>query len=232
VAAAVALGLTIFALEETRPRETRLGSSWIGAFRSYGHLLTDRSFIGLTMVGGFGIASFFAYLGSAPFVLIDHYGLTRNEFSLCFSLNAASFFGFSQLTGMLTKRFGLPPVIRVASAGMAVTMAITAGLVLAGMDSLPVMIAGLFIGYGFLGLVLPTSAVLSLENHGAVAGTASALSGALQMIAGAAIMALGGLFGNDTARPMIATIAVAAILAWATAVASVRRSPRAVCEAA
>jgi DHA1 family bicyclomycin/chloramphenicol resistance-like MFS transporter len=116
---------------------------------------------------------------------------------------------------------------------MAAATAITAGLVLAGMDSLPVMIVGLFIGYGFLGLVLPTSAVLSLENHGAVAGTASALSGALQMIAGAAIMALGGLFGNGTAQPMIATIAVSAVLAWATAVAALRKVPRgAVTEAA
>jgi DHA1 family bicyclomycin/chloramphenicol resistance-like MFS transporter len=233
VAAAVALGLATFVLEETRPRDARGGSSWVGAFRSYGHLLKDKSFIGLTMVGGFGIASFFAYLGNASFVLQDHYGLTPNQFSLCFSLNAASFFGFSQLTGILTKRFGLPPVIRVAGAGMAIATVVTAILVLSGLDSLPVMIVGLFIGYGFLGLVLPTSAVLSLENHGAVAGTASALSGALQMIAGAAIMAAGGLFGNESARPMIATIAVSAILAWGTAVAVLRRPRRdEVCEAA
>ncbi len=116
---------------------------------------------------------------------------------------------------------------------MALALAITAGMVLAGMDGLPVMIVGLFIGYGFLGLVLPTSAVLSLENHGAVAGTASALSGALQMVTGAIVMALGGLFSDGTAQPMIATIAVSAILSWATAVA-VLRKPRgdSVCEAA
>ncbi len=232
VAAAVALGLTAFVLEETRPRALRGGSSWLGAFRSYGHLLKDWSFVGLTMVGGFGISAFFAYLGSAAFVLIDHYGLTPGQFSLCFSLNAASFFGFSQLTGILTKRFGLPPVIRAAGGGMALAMAITAALVLAGFDSLPVMIVGLFIGYGFLGLVLPTSAVLSLEHHGAVAGTASALSGALQMVTGAAIMALGGLFADGTAQPMIATIAVSAVLAWVTAVAVLRRPRSEVCEAA
>ena len=233
VAAAVALGLTTFVLEETRPPEARRGSSWIGAFRSYGHLLKDWDFIGLTMVGGFGISSFFAYLGSASFVLQDHYGLTPNQFSLCFSLNAASFFGFSQLTGMLTKRFGLPPVIRFASAGFALATASTAALALAGFDGLPVMIVGLFIGYGFLGLVLPTSAVLSLENHGAVAGTASALSGALQMVAGAIVMALGGLFADGTAQPMLATIAVAAILSAGTALAVLRRPRReAVTEAA
>jgi DHA1 family bicyclomycin/chloramphenicol resistance-like MFS transporter len=226
VAAAVALGLTIFVLDETRPREARRGSSWAGAFRSYVHLLQDWDFIGLTMVGGFGIASFFAYLGSASFVLQDHYGLTPGQFSLCFSLNAASFFGFSQLTGILTKRYGLPRVIKVASAGFALATAVTAAFFLARVDALPVMIVGLFIGYGFLGLVLPTSAVLSLEDHGAVAGTASALSGALQMIAGAIVMACGGWFSDGTAQPMIATIAVAAILSAGTAFAVLRRSRR------
>jgi DHA1 family bicyclomycin/chloramphenicol resistance-like MFS transporter len=141
-------------------------------------------------------------------------------------LNAASFFGFSQLTGRMTKRFGLPRVIRVASTGFALAMAITAGFVLAGFDQLPVMMAGLFIGYGFLGLVLPTASVLALENHGPIAGTASALSGALSMIAGAVIMALGGLVSDGTAQPMVATIAVSAILAWATAFAVLRRPQR------
>src|SRR5262249_25523700 len=151
-------------------------------------------FVGLSMVSAFGLSAFFAYLGSAPFVLQNHYGLSAAEFSICFSLNAASFFGFSQFTGTLTRRFGLPPVIRAAVAGMALTMTILAALVLSGFESLPVMIIGLFIGYGFLGLVLPTCGVLSLENHGAIAGTASALGGAIGMMVGAVIMALSGLF--------------------------------------
>lgn len=223
LAALVAFGLAAFELEETRPREARRGSSWLGALRGYRRLVKDAHFMGLTMVSGFGIASFFAYLGSASFVLQDHYGLTPNQFSLCFSLNAASFFGFSQLTGMLTKRFGLPLVIKCASSGFALAMAVTTGFVLAGFDGLPVMIAGLFVGYGFLGLVLPASSVLALERHGAIAGTASALSGAVSMIAGAAVMALGGLFADGTAQPMVATIGCAAILAWVIAMVALRR---------
>jgi len=225
-AALIALALAAFALEETRPHEARHGSSWGGALRACGVLFKDKTFMALTMVGGFGISTFFAYLSSAPFVLINHYGLTPTEFSLCFSLNAASFFGFSQLTGPLTKRYGLPAVIRMAVSGLALTMAILAGFVLAGFESLPVMMAGLFIGYGFLGLVLPTIAVLSLENHGAVAGTASALQGALQMITGAVVMAISGIFADGGAVPMIATIALCAILAWATTFAALRRPNR------
>jgi len=226
VAALIALGLAVFALEETRPREARRGSSWGSAFRAYGHLLKDRSFIGLSMVGAFGLSSFFVYLGNSPFVLKEQYGLSTWQFSLCFSLNAASFFGFSQLTGPLTKRFGLPPVMRAAVAGMAITMTILAVVMLSGFESLPVMIVGLFIGYGFLGLVLPTSGVLSLENHGAIAGAASALGGALGMMTGAVIMALAGLVVEWGARPMVAIIALCAVLACATVFVTLRNPQR------
>src|SRR3954469_6886313 len=51
VAALIAIGLAVFALEETRPPKARKGSTWGSAFRAYGLLLKDRSFIGLSMVG-------------------------------------------------------------------------------------------------------------------------------------------------------------------------------------
>ena len=48
--------------------------------------------------------------------------------------------------------------------------------------SLPVLGALLFIGFGFLGLVIPTTSVMALEDHGEIAGAASALMGTLQMV--------------------------------------------------
>jgi len=224
VAALIAIGLAI-ALEETRPPEARKGSSWGSAFRAYGLLMKDRSFIGLSMVGAFGLSAFFVYLGNSPFVLREQYGLSEWQFSICFSLNAASFFGVSQLTGYMTKRYGLAPVVRVAVAGMAIAMTILAAVMLSGFDTLPVMIVGLFIGYGFLGLVLPTAGVLSLEHHGAIAGAASALGGALGMMTGAVIMALSGLFAQSGAKPMVAMIAVCAVLACATTFVTLRKQP-------
>ncbi|WP_210411706.1 hypothetical protein [Rhodoferax sediminis] len=51
------------------------------------------------------------------------------------------------------------------------------GRFLAGVQRLDVMLTMLFVGYGFLGLVVPTTTVLALEKHGAIAGTASTLMG-------------------------------------------------------
>ena len=60
-------------------------------------LLRDPVFMGLTFVGGFGMASFFVFLASASFVYTGHYGLTPTGFSLAFAANAAGFFTATQL---------------------------------------------------------------------------------------------------------------------------------------
>ena len=223
IAAVLALILAVTQLKETREDHHRADSTWRGAFGAYGLLLRDGEFIGLVLVGALGVSSFFVYLGSAAFVLINHYGLTPKLFSLCFALNAASFFGFSQLTGTLTQRFGLPPVVRIAAAGFASAMVVLALVFAAGIDNLFALMAPLFIGYGFLGLVIPTTAVLALEHHGAIAGTASALMGALQMIIGSAVMALAGLFANGLPQPMVYGIAACAVAAFLVTQLALRR---------
>jgi DHA1 family bicyclomycin/chloramphenicol resistance-like MFS transporter len=222
VAAALAFLLAATQLKETREAHHRADTTWASAFSAYRTLLTDPAFLGPTFVGAFGLSSFFVYLASASFVIINHYGLTPTMFSLCFALNAAAFFGVSQLTARLAARYGLPRVIRVAVTGFTIAMSILAVLFLAGVDSLPLMMALLFAGYGCLGLVLPTTAVLSLEHHGSIAGTASALMGALQFVVGAAVMAVAGLFTNGTPKPMVVGIAACAVTAFVIARLTIR----------
>src|SRR3981189_592402 len=110
-AAIVGMLLATTQLTETRPAGHRSDSTWRSAFSAYRLLLVDPMFIGLSFIGAFGISSsFFVYIGSASFVFINHYALSPTLFSLCFALNAASFFAFSQMTARLTARFGLAPV--------------------------------------------------------------------------------------------------------------------------
>ncbi|MBE0579457.1 MFS transporter, partial [Devosia sp.] len=185
------------------------------ALRGYGVLLRDRNFLGLSMIGAFGMASFMAYLANSSFILIDHYGLNPTLYSVMFSINAVSFIGVSQLTGVLTRRFGLNAVVRTAVNGFIVTMLALLVVWLLGVDRLEVLAALLFIGYGFLGLVIPTTAVLALEEHGQIAGTASALMGTLQLVTAAVVMGVVGSFFDGTARPMVIGIAACAVVAFA-----------------
>jgi DHA1 family bicyclomycin/chloramphenicol resistance-like MFS transporter len=217
VLAALGILLLAFCLGETRPRADRVESSIAGALAAYRSLLTDRQFLGLTFIGAFGIASFFAYLANSSFVLIEHYGLTPRLYSVFFSINAVSFIGVSQCTAWLAARFGFDRIVRVAVTGYAAAMVVLLAVTLAGVDQLAVLAALLFIGYGFLGLVIPTTSVLALEEHGAVAGTASALMGTLQFVTGAVVIAVVGPFFDGTSLPMVAGITACAVIAFVLA---------------
>ena len=210
---ALGLLLTALALEETRPAEQRVRSDIASTLRAFALLLRDTRFMGLTAVGAFGMASFFIYLANSSFVLIGHYGLTPRQYSFAFAVNAASFIGVSQFAGRLAARYGLPRVVSVAVAGFALAMSALLALNLAGIERLDVMIAMLMLGYGFLGLVVPATSVMALDDHGEIAGAASALMGTLQLVMGAVVIAVMSAFVDGTARPMVAGIAVAAIVA-------------------
>ena len=192
-AALLATILLATSLKETRPVEERAGSSFGTALSAYRLLMGDRNFLGLTAIAGFGIASFFVYLSSSSFILIDHYGLSPSVYSVFFSINAVAFIGMSQLTGLLSERFGLKRVVWVAVTGYATTMVVLFAVMATGIDRLDVMAALLFVGYGFLGLVIPTTSVLAMEEHGEIAGTASALMGTLHFAIGAVAMGVAGI---------------------------------------
>lgn len=102
-------------------------------------------------------------------------------------------------------------MIRVAVAGFfAVTLALAALALTTGV-SLPVLVGFLFMANACLGLVIPTTMVMALDQHGAIAGLASSLGGTIQMLAGGLVITAASPFFDATATPM-----VLAILACAT----------------
>lgn len=231
-AAVLGLVLAFAALKETRPREQRVDSNLRSAVQAYITLLKDRHYLGLVLICSFGVASFFAYLANSSFVLINHYGLTPTLYSFAFSINAVAFIGAAQFTGKLGARYGLARLVRTAVVGYAVVMLVLLGLNLAGVDNLGVLMALLFVGYGFLGLVIPSSAVLALEDHGKIAGTASALLGTMQFVTGACVVGVIGRFLNGTAVPMVAGIAGCSVVALVLAQVTLRHRRYGVVEAA
>ena len=221
-AAVLGLVLTATALKETRPREARVDSNLRTALSAYGTLLRDPHYLGLVFICSFGVASFFAYLANSSFVLIDHYGLSPTMYGLAFSVNAVSFIGAAQFTGKLGARYGLGRLVRTAVVGYSAVMVALLLLNVAGVDNLGVMMALLFVGYGFLGLVMPSSAVLALEDHSKIAGTASALLGTIQFATCACVLGVVGRVLNGTARPMLAGIAACSVIALTLAQVTLR----------
>ena len=84
----------------------------------------------------------------------------------------------------------------------------------------------LLVGFAFMGLVIPSTMVLALDDHGPIAGMASALGGTLQMIAGGVMIAVTSLFFDGTVLPMIVIMTLCALGALAlTSLTLSRRRP-------
>ncbi len=228
VAGLAGIALIAFFLPETRPLEKRVGGGLRPALRSAGQLLRDGRFMGITFIGGLGMAAFFAFLGSSSFVYIDHFGLTPTQYSIAFSVNAIAFIGASQFSARLAERFGVTNVI--ASAVSFFTLAAVAlfAITAVGVDNLAVLMAMLFVAFAALGLVIPSTMVLALEENGPIAGMAAALGGTLQFALGAITIAGVSIFYDGTSLPMVAAIALTAVGAFLISRATLRRRPVAV----
>ena len=212
-AAALSLLLTTFGLPETLAVKDRVPVNLPNLWRGTKVLVRDPVFMGLTLIGGFGFASFMVFIASASFVYTGQFGLSPTQFSVAFAINAIGFFAASQAAGPLGEKYGILPVIRWAVLGFAGFSGLLLLIGLAGYATLPVIVAGLFMANACLGLIIPTTMVMALDPHGEIAGLASSLGGTLQMVTGGVMVVLTGLFFDGTAVPMIGAIALSAALA-------------------
>jgi DHA1 family bicyclomycin/chloramphenicol resistance-like MFS transporter len=212
LAAARSLFLVRTALPETLPPERRERVSLRSLLRGTRTLLTDRTFLGLTFVGGFGMASFFVFLASSSFVYASEFGLGPMQFSVAFAANAVGFFTATQMAAWFGMRFGMARTVTAACAGFAFFSSLLFVVALLGLASLWVTIGLLFLGHACLGLVIPTVMVMALDPHGRIAGLASSLGGTLQMLVGGAMITAAGPFFDGTVVPMTGAIALCGVM--------------------
>lgn len=216
------LALVAFMLPETLPPERRAPVNLAFMRRGSLLLLTDPYFMGLTFIGALGMSSFFVYLSSAPFVYTGQFGLSSTQFSLAFALNALGFFAASQAAGPLAARIGLTRAIHLGTGMFAAFSGLLAVVTLTTTLTLPVLMALLFLANAGLGLVIPTTFVKALDPHGEIAGLASSLGGTMQLLMGAAMVALTGPFFDGTATAMVVVIALCGLCALVLARATLK----------
>lgn len=207
----ISLLITGYMQPETLEKHNRVPVNVRSLFRGCRHLLTDPVFMGVTFIGGFGLASFFVFVANASFIYTGQFGLSAMEFSLAFAVNAIGFFATSQFAAGLGERFGMERVVFLAVIGFAGFSVLLVALTFLGFGSLLVTICFLFLANACLGLVIPTTMVIALDNHGDIAGLASSLGGTLQMLAGGFLIVVMGPFFDGTTLPMVLAIALCAI---------------------
>lgn len=205
------------ALPESLPAERRSGAGVGAALRTYGRLLSDRQLLGYALAGGCASAAMFAYIAGSPFVIIELYGITPQQYGWIFGANALGLILASQLNRRLLDAFAGAAIVRVTllvsvgAAGLLVMAAAT------GAGGLAALLIPLFVCVASGGLVGPNTTAAALAPHGKAAGSASALLGALSFLIGTAATALVAALQNGTALPMAGVMAgciLAALLSY------------------
>ena len=184
-----ALMLVYFDLGETKKRS---GNTLIEQLKEYPELLRSPRFWGYTLSSAFASGSFFAYLGGAPFVASDYFGLSPAVVGLYFGAPAIGYFVGNYISGAYSARIGINRMvlwgswINAAGVGLSLSLfVIDQGTVLSFFAFMT------FIGVGN-GMVIPnaTAGALSVRPH--LAGTASGLTSAIMIGGGAGLSALAG----------------------------------------
>lgn len=203
------------------------GKTLIAQFREYPELLRSPRFWGYSLASGLASGAFFAYLGGAPYVGTEIYGLTVAQLGVYFGAPAAGYFCGNFISGRFSQRVGINRMVLWGCWLNAFGVALSLGLVAAGMGSAYTFFGLMtFVGLGN-GMVIPnaTSGALSVRPH--LAGTASGLSGAIMLGGGAGLSAAAGmvLTPGTGALPLLA-IMLATALAGLVAILMVIRRER------
>ena len=171
---------------------TPSGMSLGRQFAEYPELLRSPRFWGYCLSCAFSSGAFFAFLGGAPFVASEVFGMSPAEFGYFTGAPAVGYFFGNWLTGVAAARIGMNRMIISGSIIITIGMGAAILLTTAGLGSKYVFFGFMtFVGVGN-GMTIPsaTSGMLSVRPH--LAGTASGLGGAIQIGGGAALSALAG----------------------------------------
>ncbi|MFC7705274.1 multidrug effflux MFS transporter [Plastorhodobacter daqingensis] len=171
-------------------------------FRQYPELLVSPRFWGYCLAAAFASGSFFAYLGGAPYVGSEVFGMTPAMLGLYFGAPALGY-GFGNfLSGRYSVRVGVNNMVLWGTLITFFGLALLIILFIMGFAT-PELFFGLFISVGLgNGMVLPnaTAGMLSVRPH--LAGTASGLGGAIMIAGGAILSALAGALLGQGSGPM------------------------------
>ncbi len=225
-----ASALAVFAwaagtLPETR-RNTPSGGAPASFLHDLGALSRDRLFWGYVLVASFGSATFFAFLGGSPHVVVTLMQRSSAEYGVWFAISALGYMAGNFLTSRLSPRHGLDALIVWGIAAEAVGVAAASVLALGAPDWGSFIVFGpqLIISLGN-GLLLPGAIAGAVSVRPEAAGTAAGITGCAQMALGAAATQYAGtlLAGASSAVPMALLMDVLVVALILAQVALVRR---------
>jgi MFS transporter, DHA1 family, multidrug resistance protein len=211
VMSALILAAVHFILPESRAPDRSISLQPKPILRNFLLVVKDPQFYTYTLTGAIAASGLYAYIAGSPYVFMEIFRVSEQQYGWIFASIAVGIIGASQLNTILLRRFQSEQII----VGALICQAITGTMLFAGAYYGVTGLSGtMFLIFIFLccqGFSFPNSSALALTPFHKNAGTASALMGSIQMALGALASVLVSILSNHTALPMTGVMAFCAI---------------------
>ena len=225
---AVLLAIAALRLDESLPPTPHESFEVRRAMQGYARVLRHRVSMGYAAVIALNFGSLFAYVSGSSLVLIGILGVSRRVYGLLFAATSLGLM-VGALTNARLIRRGVPHA-RLIAGGLGVilvTSLLLLALTLAGAISVWVLVSLAVVGFIGHGIVRPNAVQGALEPVPEIAGVASAVLTALQMLVGGLSSAIvAAWFDGRSAISVTAMMAVTALASATVYVLVVRPAER------
>lgn len=210
--AVVIAAAVYFRLPESKKPDPGVTLRPLPILKSYGRVWKEPQFYTYAGSGAVVAAAMFSYISGSPYVFMQLFDVSEQQYGWLFALIAVGLITSSQLNNLLLRRFSSEQIIRlIMPLQAAIGILLFVGTYF-GWFGLYSTVALIFLFLSCQGFTFPNASALAMAPFTREAGSASALMGAIQMTLAALASAAIGLLANETALPMTGVMAACAII--------------------
>lgn len=185
------LTLIYFDMGETAPKSS---GSFLEMTKGFPDLLTSQRFLGYALCSALTSGAFFAFLGGAPFVAVQIFGISEAALGMGIGAPAIGYFFGNFLSARYSLRIGMNNMCLIGTLVTFAGISICALFIYTGLITAFLFFAFMVpLGFGN-GLTLPNAITGSMSVRPKLTGTAAGLGGAMMIGGGAALSASSGAF--------------------------------------
>lgn len=162
--------------------------------------------------GSFAYAGLFAYIAGASFIYMDDFGFSQKTFGWTFGLNAGGYILGAQINRLFLRKWSSAGVSRrvIQFQTVVAVVALLLYTLLPGRSYW--VLIGIWLYLFSLGFITPNTTAQALAPFSRLAGSASALIGAMQMLFGAMISAVVSVVLGQSSVPVLVVMLICSLI--------------------
>lgn len=190
--------ISLFWLPETLTKEKRTPASISNAFVNYWYLLKHKVFMRFTLCITFYYVAAYAFIAGSPIVYISYFGIAPQNYGWLFSVNILGVMLLSFANRYFVYRMPLHQLLQIATAISLAAIFAMSVFVKTELYGIYIIVGMVFIFFSMNGVVAASATAAALDEVPHIAGSASALIGAMQYGSGIISSLLLALFSKGT----------------------------------